>query len=247
MVEEIVRGSHRGRIIGNMNLHGLFLYRTDEQFKRYCDEAETVLIDGWPVLALARGLGRSNLTPAHRIGSTDWLFPLIEYDQPLTIVAVGGTPEASAAASAAVESGAKRLVWHAFDGFEGQYRGAGTPITLSEALAQADLVLVGMGMPQQERWVMKYRSQAPQAAFANVGGCLDYLGGVQALAPRWMGAAGIEWAFRLVHDPRRLAGRYLVEPLKLARLLAKDLLTGRHSDPPKTAHANERSLRTGAE
>ncbi|WKK71695.1 hypothetical protein Q0F99_00215 [Rathayibacter oskolensis] len=55
LAAEIVDGVHRGRIIGNLNLHGLYLYRTDEQFKRYCDEADTVVIDGWPVLALARG------------------------------------------------------------------------------------------------------------------------------------------------------------------------------------------------
>ncbi|WKK71694.1 WecB/TagA/CpsF family glycosyltransferase [Rathayibacter oskolensis] len=194
-----------------------------------------------------QGIRRSALTSAHRIGSTDWLFPLIERDQPLTIVAVGGTPESSAAASAAVRRRTSRMTWHAFDGFDGDFRGSGSPLTLEDALAGADLVLVGMGMPRQERWVMEHRLSAPQAAFANVGGCLDYIAGVQALAPRWMGDAGIEWAYRLVKDPRRLAGRYLVEPLKLAWIIAKDIVGGRRSHADNTPAARQSSLQTDAD
>ncbi|WP_219813756.1 MULTISPECIES: WecB/TagA/CpsF family glycosyltransferase [unclassified Rathayibacter] len=51
------------------------------------------------------------------------------------------------------------------------------------------------------------------------GGCLDYIAGTQALAPRWMGALGVEWLFRLARDPRRLAARYLLEPLQLLRIV----------------------------
>ncbi|WP_258072339.1 WecB/TagA/CpsF family glycosyltransferase [Rathayibacter sp. AY1E9] len=57
------------------------------------------------------------------------------------------------------------------------------------------------------------------------GGCLDYIAGTQALAPRWMGALGVEWLFRLARDPRRLAARYLLEPLQLLRIV----LSGRSS------------------
>ncbi|QHC70720.1 WecB/TagA/CpsF family glycosyltransferase [Rathayibacter sp. VKM Ac-2801] len=220
MIAEILAGEHRGRIIGNLNLHGLYMAQTDEHFRRFCDQADTVLIDGWPILALARGTAvDSPLTPQHRIGSTDWLFPLIENDEPLVVVAVGGTPESSAAAAEAVAARTSRMTWLAYDGFDQQWHGTGEEWPLAESLARADLVLVGMGMPRQERWILENRELAPRAAFANVGGCLDYIAGTQALAPRWMGALGVEWLFRLARDPRRLAARYLLEPLQLLRIV----------------------------
>ncbi|AND16871.1 hypothetical protein C5C18_04440 [Rathayibacter tritici] len=247
VIAEILAGEHRGRIIGNLNLHGLYMAQTDEHFHRFCEQADTVLIDGWPILALARGTSTTSpLTPEHRIGSTDWLFPLIENDEPLVVVAVGGTAESSAAAAEDVGARTTRMTWLAYDGFDQRWRGCGEEQPLTESLARADLVLVGMGMPRQERWILEHRALAPRAAFANVGGCLDYLAGTQTLAPRWMGALGVEWLFRLARDPRRLAARYLLEPLQLLRIvLSGRKRSKRAPDPCDTARSTGR-LSTGA-
>jgi N-acetylglucosaminyldiphosphoundecaprenol N-acetyl-beta-D-mannosaminyltransferase len=106
-------------------------------------------------------------------------------------------------------------------------------IASSEAVAaiqvfQPDLVLVGLGMPRQEYFLLENLESLPPSTYATVGGAIDYIGGTTTLAPRWLGRVGLEWAWRLAHDPRRLANRYLVEPFALlARMLGRIVGIGR--------------------
>jgi N-acetylglucosaminyldiphosphoundecaprenol N-acetyl-beta-D-mannosaminyltransferase len=66
-------------------------------------------------------------------------------------------------------------------------------------------------------------------AIFNVGGLFDYIAGVTATPPRWMGRFGLEWLFRLASDPTRLWRRYLVEPWFVFRLFLAELLRKRIS------------------
>ena len=60
-----------------------------------------------------------------------------------------------------------------------------------------------------------------------VGGAVDILGGVRKRAPRWLQRLGLEWAFRLAQDPRRLARRYLVGNTHFTWLVARELVRQR--------------------
>ena len=80
----------------------------------------------------------------------------------------------------------------------------------------ARIVLVGLGCPRQERWVLANRDALSVPLLA-VGAAFDFISGEKPWAPPWMQAAGLEWLFRLVSEPRRLAGRYLLlNPLYVA-------------------------------
>lgn len=82
----------------------------------------------------------------------------------------------------------------------------------------ARLVFVGLGCPRQEWWVFHQRKRLPMPALA-VGAAFDFHAGTLAQAPAWMQRAGLEWAFRLMKEPRRLSRRYVVlNPLYLARI-----------------------------
>jgi N-acetylglucosaminyldiphosphoundecaprenol N-acetyl-beta-D-mannosaminyltransferase len=91
-----------------------------------------------------------------------------------------------------------------------------------------DIVLVGMGMPRQEIWVLENQAKLGPCVTFTVGGAFDYEAGVQRPSPRWMGQVGMEWLFRLMVDPQRLFTRYCVEPWHLlgpaARFAGKRLL-----------------------
>jgi N-acetylglucosaminyldiphosphoundecaprenol N-acetyl-beta-D-mannosaminyltransferase len=76
--------------------------------------------------------------------------------------------------------------------------------------ASADLVFVGLGCPKQERWMAAHRERLRAAALLGVGAAFDFHTGRVRQAPRWMMRAGLEWAFRLSQEPRRLWRRYLV-------------------------------------
>ena len=80
-------------------------------------------------------------------------------------------------------------------------------------------------MPRQEAWIARNLAALPDCVILNVGAAFDYEAGVQRAAPRWMGRVGLEWLYRLAHDPRRLFRRYCVEPWSLAGPAARDVLT----------------------
>jgi N-acetylglucosaminyldiphosphoundecaprenol N-acetyl-beta-D-mannosaminyltransferase len=73
-----------------------------------------------------------------------------------------------------------------------------------------DVLLVGMGTPVQETWIARYRDRIDAPVVWSVGALLDFVAGVQRRAPAAVHAHGLEWAWRLGTDPRRLARRYLV-------------------------------------
>lgn len=74
----------------------------------------------------------------------------------------------------------------------------------------ASVVWVGLGSPKQDLWMERYRSALDAPLLIGVGAAFDLLSGGKRQAPRWMQRSGLEWVFRLVQEPGRLARRYLV-------------------------------------
>lgn len=93
-----------------------------------------------------------------------------------------------------------------------------------------DLVLVGLGFPKQERLAELLRQHLPHSWFLGCGGGLAFLSGDASRAPEGVQTAGMEWIYRLVQEPRRLARRYLVDDTPFAvAMLARAALHGSRS------------------
>ena len=74
----------------------------------------------------------------------------------------------------------------------------------------ANVLIVGLGAPKQEIWMVKYRHAMPGVKiYMGVGATIDYEAGVVARAPRWMTRRGLEWVYRITTEPRRYWRRYL--------------------------------------
>jgi N-acetylglucosaminyldiphosphoundecaprenol N-acetyl-beta-D-mannosaminyltransferase len=71
----------------------------------------------------------------------------------------------------------------------------------------AQVLLVGLGCPKQERWMAQHRPGV-RAVMMGVGAAFDFISGEKAQAPMWMQRIGTEWLFRLCTEPRRLWFRY---------------------------------------
>ncbi len=71
-----------------------------------------------------------------------------------------------------------------------------------------DIVWVGLSTPKQEVWMAEHRSKLKASVLIGVGAAFDINAGLKRRAPRLLRRAGLEWAFRTVQEPRRLAGRY---------------------------------------
>ncbi|HEX7300710.1 MAG TPA: WecB/TagA/CpsF family glycosyltransferase [Solirubrobacteraceae bacterium] len=72
----------------------------------------------------------------------------------------------------------------------------------------ADVVWVGTGQPKQEKWMAAMRGRLEAPILAGVGAAFDFHAGIVPQAPSWMQRAGLEWAYRLAREPRRLWRRY---------------------------------------
>lgn len=111
----------------------------------------------------------------------------------------------------------------------GAYSPAMTPISGASHLddvariraSGADIVWVGLGTPKQELWMAANAPHLEHCMLMGVGAAFDFHAKVKRQAPRWMQRMGLEWSFRLLSEPRRLARRYLVGIPRFFLLLAR--------------------------
>lgn len=75
--------------------------------------------------------------------------------------------------------------------------------------SRADLVWIGIGVPKQEKWMARMRPLLAAPVLIGVGAAFDFHAGLVPQAPNWIQEAGLEWAYRLAHEPRRLWRRYI--------------------------------------
>jgi len=94
----------------------------------------------------------------------------------------------------------------------------------------ADIIWVGLGAPKQEVWMYRARPHLKAAVLIGVGAAFDFLAGNKKRAPEWMQKSGLEWAYRLMQEPDRLASRYLkTNPIFVAAVLKQALSNRRGS------------------
>jgi N-acetylglucosaminyldiphosphoundecaprenol N-acetyl-beta-D-mannosaminyltransferase len=91
--------------------------------------------------------------------------------------------------------------------------------------ANPDILIVGFGMPLQERWLMENWERLEASVALTGGAVFDYVSGELRRAPRWMTDHGLEWLGRLIIEPRRLWKRYLIgNPLFILRVLRQRMV-----------------------
>lgn len=88
--------------------------------------------------------------------------------------------------------------------------------------AAPQALFVAFGAPKQEKWLSENLARINVPVSMGVGYAFDLLAGKFPLPPKWMTSVGLEWCFRLWHDPMRLAKRYLWRDLRFLRILASE-------------------------
>lgn len=102
--------------------------------------------------------------------------------------------------------------------------------TIRESGAQ--ILIVGLGKPRQELWMAKYGNATGAPVLLAFGAVVDFLAGAIQRAPEWASGHGLEWAWRLALEPRRLARRYLVDdPPSLLQLRRESSVVSKETFP----------------
>lgn len=215
----------RVAVVANHNAHSLALTRRSQAMADYFAGADLIEIDSTPMIAWGRMLGLP-VRGDHRCTYLDWreLFWRTAEARGWRVFYLGGAPGVAETARARLRERWPNAVIGVRHGYFDIAASSDNRAVLDEIEAfDPDVLLVGMGMPRQEAWILANRSALSRGVIFSVGAAFDYEAGVQRAAPRWMGAAGLEWLFRLVSQPRRLAYRYLVEPWFLLPAMLDDL------------------------
>jgi len=217
VIESAIDSNAENCIIGNHNLHSLYLFHRDAKMRQFYASNRYTHVDGMSLIFLARML-HIPLNRSHRNACLDWFeeFFQIAEKNSWRIYFLGGRPEVAAGIPARLHRDYPNLqikTHHGYDAF--------SPKTSVYAEIEAfapHIVLVGMGMPLQERWILEAQNRVHAKLFYSCGAIMDYFMGAQKTPPRWLGKLGLEWLYRLVHDPARLFFRYVIEPLTLMPL-----------------------------
>jgi N-acetylglucosaminyldiphosphoundecaprenol N-acetyl-beta-D-mannosaminyltransferase len=190
--------------------HGIIESRRDPQLRHIHNEAGMVTPDGMPLVFMARRLGFKSVS---RVYGPDLMRRLTE------ISAQKGYRQF-------YYGGGAGIAEHLAATLKARYPTlsiAGTmtppfrPLTPEEDEATVarinevapDIVWVGLSTPKQELWMASYIGRLNVPVLVGVGAAFDFLAGTKSQAPVWMQQSGLEWTYRLAHEPRRLWKRYV--------------------------------------
>ena len=210
--------------------HGLNESQRDIELRRIHNNADLVTPDGMPLVWISRLLGYKHVA---RVCGPDLLLAVCQgaeqrgYRQ----FFYGGTPRIVNMLVSRLLSQYPSLQ------IAGTYAPPFRPLTPEEDSAamalinesRADIVWVGLGAPKQERWMADHREWIGVPVMIGVGAAFDFHAGVKRRAPVLLQQCGLEWAFRLACEPRRLWRRYLIGNPKFIWLVLGQLFRMRRA------------------
>lgn len=220
-----------------LNLDHLVKLRDNADFQRAYRTARFVTADGEPVARIAR----RQWAEVERTTGADMLIPLCDAAaaRGIPVFFFGTADEVLQSTVNAMQrrTGGKLIVAGSYappQGFDPKGAAADAAI---EAIAAsgAGLCLVMLGAPKQEIFAAQAVEKGVKCGFVCVGAAADFIVGHQVRAPQALQSAGLEWAWRLAHNPSRLGMRYAKCAMLLARLEINERLQAR-TQPKSSSH-----------
>lgn len=203
-VVEAVRHRRRQTIV-YVNAHCMNVQQRDPVYQDILASADIVYCDGMGVVLAARLTGQPEL---ERMTGADWIDDLCRtaVEHNLRVYLLGSATEAVLGAESVLRTRYPDLqIVGAMDGYH-----VGPDSIADINQRRPDVLLVGMGVPRQEKWIAHHRTELDVPVVWAVGGLFDVVSGRVPRGPRWMTQHGLEWLYRLFVEPRRLWRRYLL-------------------------------------
>ncbi len=208
MIIDSIKDREKTSELNFVNAHCINVSCTDAEYKQILQGSDAIFADGSGIRMAGEIF---DVKIADNVNGTD-MFPLLCRrckDEGLKIFLLGASPGTASRVQTWVHTEiAPDIISGVHDGF---FTLDDTPVLLTEMKeSEADLLLVAMGVPRQEKWIHQNLNELPVATAMGVGGLFDFFSGNIKRAPMWMRKLGIEWVWRLLKEPRRMWKRYIV-------------------------------------
>jgi N-acetylglucosaminyldiphosphoundecaprenol N-acetyl-beta-D-mannosaminyltransferase len=191
------------------NTHYAMLTRDLVDLRALNSHAAFIVADGTPLVWAAR---RRAVPLPERVAGSDLIFELsnLADRRGYRVFFAGGAPGVADEAARRLRERYARLqvVGTAAPSFHNYSIEEYDELKTQIRSAEPDILILAATMPFGERWLFAHLSDLKIPVGVNLGAALDFAAGRVSRAPRWMQKLGLEWAFRLILEPRRLFSRY---------------------------------------
>lgn len=207
--------------VQTVNLQHVHLIGESQPLADAAMAAHLISADGWPIAFLARRMGK----PCDRVTGREIVNALLT-DPSLRgrrVALLGSRPDVAVTFDGLLR---RNEVTLAYGRHGDAARWDVEEIATQLREADCDVVLVALGAPRGEPLAQDLADRLARGLVVGVGGAVEMATDDMPAAPDWTGKLGLEWAYRLGHEPRRLGRRYLIESPKALLALALVLVRG---------------------
>lgn len=227
-VSDFLSQLQRG-VVFTPNVDHLMKLQKDQDFVQAYSKADFRVCDSQVLLMASKFLGRPIQA---KISGSD-LFPLFcnhhRHNETIKIFLLGGAEGVAAQAMERINARiGRQIIVQAHSPSFGFEKNEDECQRILDMIRQspANVLVVGVGAPKQEKWIAKYKDQLPSIdIFMAVGAAIDFEAGNKPRAPELISKLGLEWLYRLASEPKRLWKRYLLDDFPFLWLIVKERLS----------------------
>lgn len=206
-----------------INIDVIVKIEKDDDLKRIIEEADLTLVDGQPLVWISRWV---KCPVKAKVSGSDLVPKLCEVAEKkgYRLFFIGGEEGVAELARINLENSFPEIIIagtysppYGFENSKEELIKMNKIITLSHP----DVLIVCLGCPKQEKWIYKNYKQYDGTISICAGATIDFLAKKKRRAPKWISSIGFEWLYRLMQEPFRLFRRYIIEDMRIIRIIWK--------------------------
>lgn len=234
-VKDVVRNQDR-RVFLHANARLLELANTKEKWlvDFFNEPTNYVMCDGSGIQLAAKLTGQPI---PEKIPYNTWIWSFAKFleEEKITLFLLGADKKTIASAKSELERHAKDIrVVGISHGYFSKAKNSPENIKTIDFInsCKPDILLVGFGMPIQERWIKENVEALNVRCIFSCGGAFDFISGNKPVAPKFIRMIHMEWLFRFMLDPVRLFSRVSISFLRFGKVLVKEVMGKNRNNTP---------------
>lgn len=223
-------------VVFTPNVDHLMKLQKDREFYEVYSKADYLVCDSRIIQATSKWVSDNPIK--EQIAGSDFFPSFCQYHKDNTdnikVFLLGGTTESCKQAEENINSKAgNQVVIGGYSppfGFEHDREECDRIIQMVND-SGATVLAVGVGAPKQEKWIIKHKDRMPGVdIFFAIGATIDFQAGNVKRSPKWITKVGMEWAYRMAQEPKRMFKRYIIDDMPYFVLIFKQKI-GKYQNP----------------